>query len=208
VDLNLLTIPESVQFVAREKELVDMHRLLYGQAVRSIVVLHGLGGIGKTQLAIAYAKRHKIKYTAIFWINANDQDSLRLSFTNMAQQILTNHPFSAFSSIDFEGSLDVVADAVKAWLIMPKNKRWLIIYDNYDNPKVPGNPDLAAVDIRQFLPGSDHGSIVITTRSSQVTIGPRLHIQKLLNVEDGLEILSNTSGRKDITEGMIPIISK
>jgi hypothetical protein len=40
----------------------------------------------------------------------------------------------------------------KRWLDHPKNARWLMVFDNYDNPKVPGNVDHTAVDIRQFLP--------------------------------------------------------
>ena len=79
VDLSLFNIPEAVQFVAREKELAEMHQLLYEQTTRSTVVLHGLGGIRKTQLAIVYARRYKTKYTAIFWVNSNNQDSLKLS---------------------------------------------------------------------------------------------------------------------------------
>ncbi|KAF7503766.1 hypothetical protein GJ744_003308 [Endocarpon pusillum] len=74
-----------------------------------------------------------------------------------------------------------------------------MIYDNYDNPRIPGNAaDRSAIDIRRFLPESDHGSIVITTRSSQVSQGHRIHVQKLLDVREGLEILSYTSGRKGI----------
>lgn len=61
-----------------------MHELLYSHNNRTCVVLHGLGGIGKTQLAIEYIRRHKEKYTAIFWLNANDQDSLKLSFRDVA----------------------------------------------------------------------------------------------------------------------------
>jgi hypothetical protein len=73
-----------------------------------------------------------------------------------------------------------------------------MIYDNFDNPKIPGNPDSSAVDIHQFLPRSDHGSIIITTRSSRVRQGKRIHVQKLLDIREGLEILSNISGRKSI----------
>ena len=204
VSLSLSTIPEPAQFVGREKELAEMHQLLYGCATRSVVVLHGLGGIGKTQLAIAYARRHKAKYTAIFWVNANDQDSLKLSFVDIAQQVLRDHPSaSVLASVDLEGNLDDVVNAIKAWFSIRKNARWLVIYDNYDNPKIPGNADRSAVDVRPFLPGSDHGSIIVTTRSSQVTIGRRIQVQKLLNVQEGLNILSNTSGRKGIMDGRL-----
>jgi hypothetical protein len=202
VPLDLLSFPQAAQFVAREGELTKMHQILHGHNNRSTVVLHGLGGIGKTQLALAYVMRHEEKYTAIFWLNANDEDSLRLSFQAVAQQILNIHPStSLFASLDLD-NLDQVVNAVKAWLDLQKNLRWLIIYDNDDNPQTPGNTDSSALDIRRFLPRSNHGSIIITTRSAQVKQGYRLHVQKLPNMQESLEILSNTSGRMDIENGM------
>ncbi|KAM3083789.1 hypothetical protein ACMFMF_001154 [Clarireedia jacksonii] len=198
VGLDLASFPEATQFVAREEELSKMHKLLQDHNSRSCVILHGLGGIGKTQLAITYARRHKEKYTAIFWLNANDEDSLKLNFRDIAQQVLRHHPStSILSSVDQDKDLDQVASVVKGWLDSPQNIRWLMIYDNFDNPKTSGNPDNSAVDIRQFLPRSDHGSIIITTRSSQVRQGIRIHIQKL-DIREGLEIVSNMSGRKGI----------
>lgn len=202
VRLNLASFPEATQFVAREKELSKMYELLQDRSSRSCVILHGLGGIGKTQLAITYARRHKEKYTAIFWLNANDEESLKLGFRDIAQQVLRHHPStSILSNIKQETDLDQVVSGVIGWLDLPQNERWLIVYDNFDNPKAPGNPDYSAVDIRQFLPRSDHGSIIITTRSAQVRQGKRIHVQKLLDVKDGLEIISNMSGRKGIESG-------
>jgi len=203
VKLNLASFPEATQFVAREKELSKMHELLEGHSSRSCVILHGLGGMGKTQLAITYARRHKDKYTAIFWLNANDEDSLKLSFRDIAQQVLRHHPStSVLSSVDQDKDLDQVVSVVKAWLDFRQNARWLMIYDNFDNPKTPSNTDDSAVDIRQFLPRSDHGSIIITTRSAQVRHGTRIHVQKLPDIKEGLEIVSNMSRRKDIEKGM------
>jgi ATP/maltotriose-dependent transcriptional regulator MalT len=135
VRFNLSSFPEAAQFVARERELSKMHELLHGHSSRAAVVLHGLGGIGKTQLAVEYVRRRKEKHTAIFWLNANDEDSLRLSFRNIAQQVLQCHPLAGvLSSVDLEGDLDRVASAVKAWLDVQGNARWLRVYDNYDNP--------------------------------------------------------------------------
>ncbi|KAH8800725.1 hypothetical protein F5884DRAFT_757573 [Xylogone sp. PMI_703] len=203
VGLDLSTLPEAAQFVARQSELTEMHRLLYGHRTRAAVILHGLGGIGKTQLAIEYVRQHLEKYTAIFWLNANDEDSLRLSFMDIAQKVLEHHPStSMLVGVNLEGNLDQVVKSVKAWLNLPKNTHWLMIYDNYDNPKSPNNSDRLAVDIRPYISGADHGSIIITTRSANVTLGQRLHIQKLLSIEEGLKILSNTSRRKDIENSM------
>jgi hypothetical protein len=203
VAINLASFPEAVQFVAREKELSKMHELLYGHSNQTCVVLYGLGGIGKTQLTIEYMRRHKEKYTAIFWLNANDQESLKLSFRDIAQQVLKHHPStSLLAGVDLD-DLDRVEYAVKAWLDLQKNTRWLMIYDNYDNPRTPESIDNSAVDIREFLPQSDQGSIIVTTRSSRVSQGHRVHVQKLLDVQESLEILSNTSGRKGIENGML-----
>ncbi|KAF2738199.1 HET-domain-containing protein, partial [Polyplosphaeria fusca] len=199
VRLNLRSFPEAAQFVAREQELSKMHEVLHGHSSRAAVVLHGLGGIGKTQLAVEYVKRHKEKHTAIFWLNANDEDSLRLSYRGIAQQVLHSHPSTrVLSSLDLEGDLDRVVSAVKTWLDLPGNARWLMVYDNYDNPRIANDTDRSTVDIRQYLPESDQGSIIITTRSARVTQGRRLHVQKLAGLEDGLKILANTSKREKI----------
>jgi hypothetical protein len=201
VGLNLASFPEAAPFVAREKELSKMHELLYGHSGRACVVLHGLGGIGKTQLAITYARRHKEKHTAIFWLNANDEDSLKLGFRDIAQQVLRHHrSISVLASVNLDGDLDRVVDSVKDWLDLLMNTHWLIIYDNYDNLKMSGSVDESAVNLHWFLPRSDHGSIVITTRSSQVRLGHRIHVQKLQNLQDGLDILSNTSGRECVKD--------
>ena len=205
VALSLSLIPEAAQFVAREPELAEMHQILHGHPKRSAVVLHGLGGIGKTQLAIEYITRHKEKYTAIFWLNANDEDSLKFSFRDVAQHIVEGQKdkpcTSTLAGADLNGDLDQAVSAVKTWLSLQRNTRWLMVYDNYDNPRTPGNSDASAVDIRGFLPRADHGSIIITTRSAHVTQGHRIHVQKLQDINEGLKILSNTSKRKNIENG-------
>jgi hypothetical protein len=188
--------------VAREEELAEIHRTLRGDGARRTVVLRGLGGIGKTQLTIAYAKRHKDDYSAVFWLNIKDNDSLKQSFAKAAKQILREHPSAGrLSMVDIKENLDEVIDAVKEWLSLPNNTRWLMIYDNYDNPKFAGNTDPAAVDIRKFLPESYQGSVIITTRSSRVKIGYPIPIRKLENLHDSVKILSNASRREGLMDG-------
>jgi len=203
VAFSLSNVSDIESFVAREEELLEMHRILSSSdGSRRRVVLHGLGGIGKTQLSIAYAKRHKDSYSAIFWLNIKDEDSLRQSFAKVARQISREHPLaSRLSNVDTKENLDEVVDAVKAWLSRPNNTRWLTIYDNYDNPKLPRNTDPGAVDICKFLPESYQGSIIITTRSSQVKFGHTIRVRKLEDVRDSLEILSNASRREGLRSG-------
>jgi ATP/maltotriose-dependent transcriptional regulator MalT len=186
--------------VAREDELAEIHRTLRGDGTRHTVVLRGLGGIGKTQLTIAYASRHRDNYSAIFWLNIKDEDSFNQSFARVAKQILQEHPSARrLRSVDIKENLNEVIDAVKEWLSLPNNTRWLMIYDNYDNPKLAGNTDPAAVDI--FLPESHQGSVIITTRSSQVKIGHAIPIRKLGDVHDSVKILLNASRREGLVEG-------
>ena len=64
------------------------------------------------------------------------------------------------SRVDIRGNLGEVIDAIKVWLSQPKNMRWPMIYDNYDNPKLTGNTDLTAIVIRKFLLEPYQGSVL------------------------------------------------
>jgi hypothetical protein len=204
VSFSLSEVAETQHFVARENELAEVHQALSIDDPRRMVVLHGLGGIGKTQLAVAYARRHRGSYTAIFWLNCKDGDSLKQSFAKIAKQILREHPSaSRLSAIDVTGKLDEVVEAVKGWLSLPKNSQWLVVYDNYDNPKLPGNTDPGAFDIRKFLPEAYQGSIIITTRSAEVKLGHRIRVGKLKDVRESLQILSHASGRERVINGKL-----
>ena len=202
VTLSLSNVSDIEYFVAREDELSNIHKILKGDGSRRTVVLHGLGGIGKTQLSIAYAKRHKDNYSAIFWLNIKDVDSVKQSFAKLAKQILREHPSALpVGNLETNQNLDEVVEYVKSWLSLPNNTRWLMIYDNYDTPKLPGKTDPAAVDIKEFLPESYQGSIIITTRSSEVRLGHLIQIRKLSDVRDSLKILSVVSRQQALITG-------
>ncbi|KAK3615101.1 hypothetical protein LTR56_026802 [Elasticomyces elasticus] len=196
VPFSLAGVAEAQLFVGRENELHEIHVSLGGDGSRRMVVLHGLGGIGKTQTAVAYATRHRNSYSAIFWFNIRDDTSVTKSFVEAAKRILQHHP-SAYrlSTINMNGDLDDVVETVKAWLSEADNTRWLAVYDNYDNPKVHSNNDPTAVDIRKFLPDAYQGSIIITTRSSQVRIGRSIPVRKFTGKHEAIEILSSMSRR-------------
>ena len=52
------------------------------------LVLHGLGGIGKTQLAVEFARQHYLKFSAVFWLDGRSEDSLKQSIAGSAGRIL------------------------------------------------------------------------------------------------------------------------
>ncbi|KAF1814169.1 HET-domain-containing protein [Eremomyces bilateralis CBS 781.70] len=188
ISFSLADISETEHFVAREMEFIEIHTVLSGDGSRRIAVLHGLEGIGKTQLAVAYAKRYRDSYSAVFWLNAKDEDSLKQSFGNAARRIRQENPSAkCLSGVDLEGSVD-------------ESTRLLVIFDNYDNPKLPGDSDIKALVIRKFLPESYQGSIIITTRSSRVIVGYRIPVRKLENAQDSLEILSKASRREGLNK--------
>ncbi|PSN60505.1 hypothetical protein BS50DRAFT_593611 [Corynespora cassiicola Philippines] len=201
VIFSLSEASETNHFVARQTELATMHEALSGGTDRNAVTLHGLGGIGKTQLAIAYIKAHRDNYSAIFWLNIKDEVSVKQSYLRLAKRILQDCPSASQLGVftDDKRQDDVMA-AVKRWLEHAKNTQWLVVFDNYDNPKVPGNTDPGAVDIRQFLPETYHGSVIITTRSSKVNVGRRMKVGKLEDVRDSLQILSDASHREGVID--------
>ncbi|KAL5319169.1 hypothetical protein ACEPPN_012218 [Leptodophora sp. 'Broadleaf-Isolate-01'] len=134
VTFSLSDISDVEHFVARKTELIKIHQALSGDGSRRAVVLHGLGGIGKTQLSIAYAKRHKDNYSAIFWLNIKDEDSLKQSFAKLDKQISREHPSAIrVSNLETNQNINEVVESIKSLLSLPNNTRWLMIYDNYDN---------------------------------------------------------------------------
>jgi hypothetical protein len=127
---------------------------------------------------------------------------LKQSFVKAAQRIVQYHPSTGrLRNIDLNGDLNEVVNAVKAWLSEADNTRWLAIYDNYDNPKIRGTKNTAAVNITKFLPDAHQGSIIVTTRSSQVRIGQCIPMRKLADVHESVAILSSMSRRELSTDG-------
>lgn len=178
-----------------------MNEHLPSDGSRKTIVLHGLGGMGKTQLAVTYAKRRRNDYSAIFWLNSKDEDSLKQSFASIAKRVYRDHSSVHFKRVAESGDLDETVDTVKRWLDTSGNDRWLLIYDNYDTPKLAGNNNFGTFDIRSFLPEVHHGAIIITTRSAEVKIGHRIQLKKLQDIQHGLQILSHTSERDGLSKG-------
>ena len=66
--------------MGREEELIRMKEAFQDHgSQREVVLLCGLGGIGKTQLAVAFLKRHRDIYSAVFWLNGKNEDTLKQS---------------------------------------------------------------------------------------------------------------------------------
>ena len=163
---------------------------------RKIVFLHGLGGIGKSQLAIEFAKKHRLDYTAVLWLNAKTEDTLKQSFAANARRLPKE--FLSQDALDGpqnEESLNTILREMKAWLGLPGNDRWLLIYDNVDNPKIADNKDRHAYDIQSYFPEAHQGSILVTTRWKTLRIGKPIEVAKLSKDEESISLLLQTSDR-------------
>jgi hypothetical protein len=172
---------------------------------RKIVVLHGLGGIGKTQTAIHFAYQYRQDYTAVLWFNAKDEDTLRQSFVRNANRLPKGAiPLNLLDSLTDLSSLQNLVQAVKQWFDQPRNDRWLLIFDNVDNPMISQNRDNSSYDILPYFPEAAHGSIIVTTRWSSLDIGKLVELKKLEDTRDeqpSLSILVQTSRRDDLEHG-------
>lgn len=191
------------RFVGRQEQLDAIHQELQHDGSRKTVVVHGLGGMGKTQLALEYAQQHRKEHSAVFWVNSKSEDTLKQGYAAAAGRIYREHPSLMYLKAAAEqGNLDEAAEAVKRWLSSAGNDRWLVVFDNYDTPKLPGRDEPGAFDIRPLLPQAHHGAVLITTRSSQLQLGRRVAVRKLQNMEHSLEILSQASRREELSTGM------
>ena len=108
-------------------------------------VLAGLGGIGKTQIALEYAYRYMRDYHTVVWLRADSLQTLSLDFAAIATLL----------NLSDKGQADQeqIISAVKQWLI--SMTRWLLIFDDADDPE----------NINKFIPSPCYGHILITTRS-------------------------------------------
>lgn len=203
---SLAAAPEIDYFVGRASSLSSIESVLlpFTAAERKVVVLHGLGGIGKSQLAIEFAKQHRLDYTAILWLNAKTEETLKRSFAANASRL----PRGSLSQELLDGpqngeALSSILREMKTWLGLQGNDRWLLIYDNVDNPKIPDNKREDAYDIRSYFPEAHQGSILVTTCWKTLRIGHPLEVTRLSKDEDSISLLTRMSGRA-IGEGELP----
>jgi hypothetical protein len=187
-------------FVGRTNELQQLRHwlLLTNRSQRQCIVsIVGMGGMGKTQLSLAHARECANNYSSVFWMNAKDEASLRQSMIQIAAVIFCTSAPPVAPSVDDE-KLKMIQ--VRRWLSEPGNDQWLLIFDNYDDPDLPGTRSPTGYDIRSFFPTRSQGSMIITSRSTKLNFSKRLRLQKLKDINMSIEILSQRSGR-DISQG-------
>jgi tetratricopeptide (TPR) repeat protein len=134
-------------FVGRERALEQLAAGLSGDgavAVTQVDAIHGLGGVGKTQLAARYARTRRDAYDVIWWLRAEQPATLRADLAALAV---------ALGLVDVDVEERDAVTAARDWL--ERNHRWLLVFDNATS----------AGAIAELVPEDDGGHVLITSRA-------------------------------------------
>ncbi|MFF4654009.1 tetratricopeptide repeat protein [Streptomyces sp. NPDC001381] len=150
-------------FTGRDAELRRIDEMLAGTsesaASRRVVVIHGIGGAGKTQLAVRHARTHAQTHTyaLTWWLPATSTERLRDKLLELA----------AIVGIPAHESEYVVLSRLWGWL--RDNPGWLLVYDNVQRDTDDAESPADGIHgLQQFLPPDQcEGTILITTRVRQ-----------------------------------------
>ncbi|MBK7623427.1 MAG: tetratricopeptide repeat protein [Kineosporiaceae bacterium] len=131
-------------FVGRDDQLADLAQTLEQRGQATVTAVHGLGGIGKSQLAAEYAHRYQSNYEMIWWIPSDDPRSVRRSFVSLARRL--GMPEAA----DVQLTVDTLLDRLRQG---KPHARWLLIFDAAQRP----------ADLQAYIP-SGPGHVLVTSR--------------------------------------------
>ncbi|MFD8385120.1 tetratricopeptide repeat protein [Streptomyces sp. NPDC059679] len=130
--LNNLPAPRSGVFVGREEDLARLDAATGAEADPGAapsaavpVVVHGLGGMGKSTLALHYAHRHRDRYNPIWWIPADSADTIGLGLAALAAHLNPYADLTAASGAE-------AAAWATTWL--QAHDGWLLVFDDAAAP--------------------------------------------------------------------------
>ncbi len=135
--------PRNPRFVGRDATLVQLGERLRSGKTAVVQALHGLGGVGKTQLAIEYAYRYAGDYDVVWWVSAEETGLIGEQYAALAAELDLISPRADTAS---------AVGALRAYL--RGRGRWLLVFDNAESP----------ADLRAWLPAGP-GHTLITSRN-------------------------------------------
>jgi len=154
-----LPFSKNKNFIGRTEEIDELERkLIVEQHCQKIAVV-GLGGVGKTQVALqfAYSVLEKHADVSIFWVHALSLETFEQACREIA---------SVLGLVGTENDKEDVKELVQRHLGAERAGRWMLIVDNADDTDVLEGSD-GEKGILDYLPESESGLTVFTTRDKQ-----------------------------------------
>ncbi|WP_329519816.1 FxSxx-COOH system tetratricopeptide repeat protein [Spirillospora sp. NBC_01491] len=139
--------PQNINFTGRDELLEQLHeRLSHGTTAVLPETLHGMGGVGKSQIAIEYVYRHLADYDLIWWIRSERTGQIQQDLAELAGEL----------GLPTSKEVNVAVPAVREALRLGRPYRnWLLIFDNAEELE----------DVREFFPTNGPGKILVTSRN-------------------------------------------
>lgn len=171
-----------LEFVPRDQEIRELERCLLPTMDQShgqnIFVLHGTGGMGKTRLAVQFAELHQHDFDSIFFLDGKTLATLTESFTRIVRRVTRqSHHGPSEANLDSLNS-EATPTALK-WFCLQENTKWLLIFDNVDTEA--SEQDKSSYRITDYFPAANWGSILITTRLTDLSHLSRLGNERRVN---------------------------
>ncbi|MFJ8959093.1 FxSxx-COOH system tetratricopeptide repeat protein [Lentzea sp. NPDC102401] len=141
--------PRNPNFTGRVELLEQLGKRLTAGGATAVLpsALHGMGGIGKTQIATEYIYRHLNDYDLIWWIEAARPTQIRAGLTELARQL----------GLPGASEANTAVPAVREALRVGRPfRRWLLVFDAAESPE----------EVRPFFPANGPGEVLITSRNS------------------------------------------
>ncbi|KAF9779925.1 hypothetical protein IL306_001095 [Fusarium sp. DS 682] len=146
------------RFTGRQSVLQALEEMAFGDEQVHRMALVGLGGIGKTQIALQFAYQVKERHPnySIFWVPALSDEGAERAYVDIARRL----------SIQ-KASNDDIKELVCQHLASGKAGKWLLVVDNADDSELIIGSDNKS-GLEKYLPESEHGVVLITTRTRKV----------------------------------------
>ena len=164
-------------FVPRNAILDELDDWLLGNIQQERFVLRGMGGAGKSQLALECCKRaiSSGQYPIVLWVDASSTFSVHQSF----KIILGSLEGPDAVSVDAKENVHRVAG-----ILRQRRSRWLVVFDNFDSPR-----DFRDDPITGYIPDAKHGKILFTSRDADSErLGRTIHVSGMTE-EESLSLL-------------------
>jgi len=213
--------PLAPAFVQRPEvmQAVEDQLLPISETQQTVLVLRGMGGMGKSQIAREYACKHKTEYTAIFWVNARSKNTLKDGVAGIARRLgLTDILNKDGSTNEDDENMDRAVSAALKWFNGDGNTRWLLILDNVDsqvqfdsdNDGEERSTNAESFDALPFVPSSSQGTLLVTSRLSYLarTFGGTAVSVDQMTLHEGLEVLCRLSSRKSHEPGAEELVKR